>query len=800
MDRIHGIFGVGDHILPRFCSLGCLRSVGWVLCVAVTVEGADPDLVVAEGVTRSPTHLADELLASGLKAYHRGDFAKAIKDWRQSRHAYDRAGSVEGQIDTLRNQAVVLRAQGKFPTAIEHLGSAVQLAETLDDDARRIAVHNDLGAVLTLTRDLTQAQSHFDQCLALVTQDEDDSAMGSILNNMGNLATAQGMHGEALQFYKRSAEIAERVGHGILSAQALVNAAMAAAASEKFQEAHDLDTQALSRLQNLPQTHDRANLLITIGSTEQRLLRQLSPERRAEGLALARQAYQSAIRAATATQDGRALAYASGYLGRLYESEGQFDRAMAMTRQAVFAAQRAQIPDALYQWYWQSGRLYQAQEQLNEALAAYRRAVETFGVIWHDVAVGRGNRDVASSFRQEVGQLFFDMADVLLQRAQLTDDPDQARHDLWEARRTIERFKTNELVDYFQDECVDMFDSRIAHIENISPDTAIVYMIPLQDRTELLLSFHGGDLERFTVNVNRDQLSQAVKRFRIELEDLSSARHQRYAKQLYRWLMIPIRPTLQARHIDTLVFVPDGVLRLIPMAALHDGRQFLIQQYATAITPGLTLIDPQPLERHRGQVLACGLSEINHGDLPPLEHVSDEVEGIAQLFRGTKLLGEEFVLHRLEQEIAHHPYSIVHFASHGQFGHSAEQTFVLTYDSKLTLSGLAQLIQPTRFRDRPVELLALSACQTAAGDDRAALGLAGVALRAGARSAVATLWSVQDNAAALLLHEFYKQIKQDHTMSKAKAMQRAQRMLLEQQWMYDDPYFWSPFLVIGNWL
>ena len=103
-----------------------------------------------------------------------------------------------------------------------------------------------------------------------------------------------------------------------------------------------------------------------------------------------------------------------------------------------------------------------------------------------------------------------------------------------------------------------------------------------------------------------------------------------------------------------------------------------------------------------------------------------------------------------------------------------------------------------RFREEPLELLLLSACETAAGDDRAALGLAGVAIRAGARSAIGSLWSIADASTSQLVVEFYQQW-QDPTVSKAVALQRAQTMLLASR-EYAHPFYWSPFLLISNWL
>ena len=108
------------------------------------------------------------------------------------------------------------------------------------------------------------------------------------------------------------------------------------------------------------------------------------------------------------------------------------------------------------------------------------------------------------------------------------------------------------------------------------------------------------------------------------------------------------------------------------------------------------------------------------------------------MYPSETLLNEGFTLAELKRKLTEEQYSIVHIASHGQFDRDVRKTFVLTYDSKLTLNDLEALIRPSQYRGRPVELLVLSACQTAAGDDRAALGLAGVAVKAGARSALAT--------------------------------------------------------------
>jgi CHAT domain-containing protein len=152
----------------------------------------------------------------------------------------------------------------------------------------------------------------------------------------------------------------------------------------------------------------------------------------------------------------------------------------------------------------------------------------------------------------------------------------------------------------------------------------------------------------------------------------------------------------------------------------------------------------------------------------------------------------------MEKELKKEPFSIVHIASHGHFGKDAAETFILTFDDRFNMDQFGQFVGLFKFRDEPLDLLALSACETAAGDDRAALGLAGVAIRAGARSAIATLWHVNDPASYEFIAEFYRQLHVPH-ISRAAALQAAQLKMLEDI-RYDHPGYWAPFLLINNWL
>jgi len=233
------------------------------------------------------------------------------------------------------------------------------------------------------------------------------------------------------------------------------------------------------------------------------------------------------------------------------------------------------------------------------------------------------------------------------------------------------------------------------------------------------------------------------------------------------------------------------------MAVLNDGEQFLVEKYAIALTPGLQLLDPKPLVRGKLTALKAGLTEARD-TFPPLPYVGQELEQIRSEVPGELLLNQAFTSSAIQAAIDSVPFPVVHLATHGQFSSNAEDTFILTWDDRLNVNEINSLLQAREDSGRnAIELLVLSACQTATGDKRAALGLAGIAIRAGARSTVATLWSVSDAGTAELMVRFYQQLA-DTTITKAEALRRAQVELLKGD--YSDPFYWAPYVLVGNWL
>jgi CHAT domain-containing protein len=399
------------------------------------------------------------------------------------------------------------------------------------------------------------------------------------------------------------------------------------------------------------------------------------------------------------------------------------------------------------------------------------------------------------AFRRGVAPLHASLVDLLLLRAAEVGE-DERQRLLVEARAALEELKATELRDYFRDPCL---DAQRKATPDVVPRTLVVYPIALPGRVELIVG-EGGELARYATPVSGEVFEDEVRAFRRTLEKLTTREYLAHARNLYDWMIRPLAPRLEQGPIDTLVFVPGGALRTVPLAALSDREtgRFLIERYPVAITPSLTLMEPRAIDRSGVRVLAGGLSESVQG-FTALENVPREIDALSAVFPAQRLLNGEFLARHLERELASQPFGIVHIASHGEFAPDASRSYVLTYDEKVPMERVAAWVATTRFREQwPLELLALSACQTAVGDERAALGLAGLALRSGARSALATLWSVDDQASADLVSEFYARLREPG-LSRAQALQLAQLKLMR-TYQFRHPAFWSPFLLIGSWL
>ncbi|HEU4686042.1 MAG TPA: CHAT domain-containing protein [Nitrospira sp.] len=735
----------------------------------------------------------DALMQQGFQAYQRGLFTEALASWRQAAQLYDKSGRPKEQSQALVQAAQASEALGQTTQAVQQLELALALAQRIGERTWTATVLENLGRTYLAARNVDASAQHLNQALEIAQSERNDRLVAAIKNDLGLGHISRLQYQEALDLFLASQQQAMTAGDRRLAVVAQINASRAAWKLNQPEAARNWLDRALDQLKDFEPSHDKASGLIRVGLGYHQLVSAL-PSMSSPLLLRAAGVFVEAAGAAEAIGDQRMISYAEGYLGHLYETEHRYDEALLLTRRAVFSAQKANAPESLYRWQWQLGRILADMGKLDEAIQAYVNATETLQPIRLEVASAMSVSSLSSE--EAVRGMFYEFADLLLQRASLTADPKAADPYLRSARDAIEAYKAAELRDYFRDECVDALQAHLTKLDTISPTTAVVYPIVFPDRTELLVSLPTG-LTRVSVPIAARDLTREVRTFRRLVEKRTTREYLPHAQQVYDWMIRPIESELIRLKIRTLVFVPDGVLRTIPFSALHDGTSFLIQKYAVALTPSLSLTDPRPLDRNNIRFLAGGLTQSVQG-FPALPYVAEEVDAVRTLYQADQLLNQQFKTLRLEQELRESRYGVLHIATHGKFSSDANNSFLLTFDGKLTMNTLDRLIGLFRFRKEPLELLTLSACQTAIGDDRAALGLAGVAIKAGARSALATLWFINDEASAALLAEFYRQLR-DPSLSKAEAMQRAQVRLLQDR-VYEHPAYWSPFLLLNNWL
>lgn len=773
--------------LNRSCIQFVLR--GTIILLLATL----PVLIVTRSDSHETSSPAGLAMKEGAQAFERGAFGEALSHWKQAMELYKSSGNAPAQVEALVLSAQASMGLGQSKQALQSLELALALVQKSGDPLIEAPILGHLGRIYLALRQLPEASEYLQQAADIAKKQKASPLMATTLNDLGILSVLKQQDKDALDAFQESISHAQSAGLLLLAATARTNASRVLLRLGQPANSRIALDGALDHLKDLPPSRDQSLGLIGIALAYQRLTPQL-PQAHDPLVLRTAGVLQEAATLAEQQGDRRTLSYALGHLGHLYETEFRMDEALQFTRRALFAAQAVDAPESLYRWQWQLGRQLAATGQLDQAIASYRQATVTLQPIRVEIAQASSDGHVAD--QDTVKPLFFELADLLLQRAALTEDAKAAEGYLLSARDAIEAYKTAELRDYFKDDCVDAVRSRLTTFDRLSSDTAVIYPIMFSSRLELLMSLPSG-LKRISVPVTAERLTQEIREFRRLIEKRTTREYVPHAQQLYDWLIRPLETDLSRLNITTLVFVPDSALRTIPLAALHDGSSFLISKFALAMTPGLTLTDPRPLNRDKLRFLTAGLTKSVQG-FPPLPYVADEVESIQRLYKSDQLLNNAFQASRLERELREGQYGGLHIATHGRFSTEVNDSFLLTFDGKLTMQTLDQLIGLFRFRQEPLELLTLSACQTGVGDDRAALGLAGVALKAGARSALATLWFINDEASATLISEFYRQLR-NPALSKAVALQRAQVKLLSDR-IYEHPAYWSPFLLLNNWL
>lgn len=775
--------------------------------------------------------IAQVLEVKGKLQLSTGEAEAALETWKQATDLYRELDNLTGVTRGQINQVAALRSLGLYARASKQLQELQQTLQQQPDTLLKVQALQSLGDVLRAVGKLEEAEAVLKQSLTILEGEGAEAStakdrIASVLMSLGQ--TIQfGLSDRAkteeiqkvLDYYQRAASVSSSLQ---IQVQAQLNQFGFLIDRQQFTDAIALLPGIQAKLEQLPPnrtaTYARINFAHRLMQLHgENVSHSLSPTEIAQYLV-------SAVQTSENLGDKRTEAYALGSLGTLYEQNQRWDEAKDATEQALLVARGINAADIAYQWQWQLGRILCQDsvarcppEQQKSAIAAYSRSVSLLQTLRSDLLAI--SSDVQYSFRDRVEPIYRELVSLLLQppdldsplvKASPIDSPlikgsegGILQDNLKQAREVIELLHLAELDNFFQDACL---DAKPVQLDRIDPDAAVLYPIILSDRValeerdrlEVIAALPGQPLRHYTASLPQGEIETVLKKLRNDLATYSfnPERLQR-SQQVYNWLIRPLERELQQHRIKTLAFVPDGLLRNIPIAALYDGQQYVVEKYSIAFAPTLNLIDPQPLPREVLHVLSAGLTEARQG-FSPLPNVELELDRIQAEVPARILLDRTFTEANFKAQVNSATFPVVHLATHGEFSSRSQDTFLLTWDDKINIEELNALLQSDLQQKRPIELLVLSACQTAAGDDRAALGLAGMAVRAGARSTLASLWYISDEATSILMTRFYQELAAGN-VTKAEALRRAQVEVLNND-KFSHPYFWSAFVLVGNWL
>lgn len=722
------------------------------------------------------------------------------------------------------------RMQGNLTLALENLETARRAAVT---PAEQATAAGEFGAALVQARRYDEAEAQLREAYKL----SEGIARARYAADLGNLTALRGRPKEAEGYYVEARTLAKDKPEIRLVID--LNLVRLAPKKERLAQLDNL----FAAVGTLPDAPTKAVLYVNLGIQARAL--------GTAGLPVAYRSLDQARRLLTPGGNSRALVEDLDAMAQLYEDQGRSDDAQYLTREALAVGKSLapnSVADLVINLEWRQGRLLRADKQDDLALAAYQRAVDQIDAVRQDIPIDY--EDGRSSFQSTLGPIYLGLVDLLLQAAnQQTGDMQEAR-----LRRTIaivELIRQTEMQDFLGDRCA-VESTYSAQNQKLPAKTAVLYPIILSDRIELLLETDTGVYRR-SVRVDARTVQSTTRAFAEVLWN-GEANYLVPAEQLYTWLIKPFEAVLGEDSIDTLVFVPDSVLRLIPIDALYDGRQFVLEKYATGTVIGLSMTNNALPDKRRIESLVTGMSEPGPvvaklddatvrqimGDIEQpsdagtlvanrsvrsprarrvqglpvategytkrdailreklaLPSVKDEVDAVGGILHGKMLLNADFTVDNFRTDAGSGVYQIVHIASHGVFGGTARTSYIMAYDDLLTLDDLQAVLRSEKFQNNPIELLSLSACETAEGDDRSPLGISGAAIKARAKSVLGTLWPVEDHAARVVMQGFYTGLKSGQ-LSKAQALREAQLAVMKNQ-DSAHPFFWAPFVLIGNW-
>ncbi|AFZ17353.1 CHAT domain-containing protein [Allocoleopsis franciscana] len=802
--------------------------------------------------------------------YYLGQYPKALDCYQQALAIFKEVGNRSDEGRIFNNFGLVYRNLGEYSKALEFFQQALAIHKQIGDKAAEGTSIRNLGLVYRNLGQYPKALEFFEQALAIHKQIGNKGMEGTTLSNIGAVYWDLGQYPEALEFFQQALAIRTEIGDKAGEGETLNNIGAVYDKQEKYAKALDFYQQALAISRAIGDKPGEGGTFNNIGAVYDKL----------EQYPKALEFFQQALAIAKEINDKVGQGTILNNIGFLLDAQNQSELAIVFFKQSVNVTegirkdlrvlpkeQQQSFTETVAGTYRRLADLLLQQDRVLEA----QRVLDLLKVqeLEDYLRNVRGNNNTAQGLPNllpeqqtwesyqailnkavEIGKELTQLRQLKKQNGTLTPTQEQRIAQLLKAQETIrEEFnnftRSPEVIALVtqkspetlsQDLLLQMgnFNALQDNLKNLQQNAVLLYPLILDDRIELILTTPDSPPIRRTVQVPKKQLNQTIAAFRSALLDRTSDAKPP-AQQLYNWLIKPLEAELKAADAQTIIYAPDAQLRYIPLAALYDGQQWLVQRYRINNITAASLTDLNTKPQRKMQVLAGAFATGRYSfkvgeqsfDFAGLPFAGTEVENLANTVpTTTKLIDKAFTPEVTVPKMD--DYTVVHLATHAAF-------VVGTPDDSFILFGNGERItlrDIQKWSLKNVDLVVLSACETGLGgklgNGEEILGLGYQMQRAGARAAIASLWTVDDGGTQALMDSFYaalesKQVGQDSQPTKAEALRQAQIALITGDYKalgqqrglgvqqriqsslspkvttnLSHPYYWAPFILIGN--
>jgi CHAT domain-containing protein len=477
-------------------------------------------------------------------------------------------------------------------------------------------------------------------------------------------------------------------------------------------------------------------------------------------------------------------------LGHFYNRWGKLQQALASAQTAESIASEKPSSDSLYRSQWLAGKIAQKMSSKSLAIKNYRNAITSIDILARNVEP-TSSKEI-TQFNQEIQPVYRDALEFILNK------PNIRQTELLEALVISDKLRLSELRSYFGDSCFKIESRKTRSLTLKNQNAVSINSIVLKNKTVFIFEFPNGKLVKKETKIKKSTLIKESRQWYKELKKGYTLEFLTRSRLFYKWIIKPFEAELKQANPDVLIFTHDSILRNLPMAALSNDQGFLIEKWAVVSSIGLKSTS-KPAKKSKPKALVFGLSKPKQPDWSTLKMVNPEVNAVNQSLDGQKFLNQDFTLSNLRKQLQQDNYSVIHLATHGYFGGSAEDSFILAYDQKIDLLELDDILKQAQ--ENP-NLLVLSACQTAINSDLAFLGLAGVATKSGINSTLGSLWEVDDLIQSEVMREFYSDLENDLFYPTIRQSQRyaiaLQKIQIEQINLLINPRIWAALTLISD--